>query len=149
MDQVGIWCVCSDSTGLSHLIRRKQCIGPDILRHGPGRQFPCFALPLVCIPGSSTDIILYVLCVDFMTPQHPWTVAVSAVYCSLLEFCYFWVKSRAKRAGVAARRTVAVFAVSCSILQFCYFLVERVLTVQVLLAAAHLFFIGHTSSFHT
>lgn len=72
-------------------------------------------------------------------PQHPWTVTVSAVYCSLLEFCYFWVKSRAKRAGVAARRTVAVFAVSCSILQFCYFLVKRVLTVQVLLAAAHLF----------
>jgi hypothetical protein len=41
-----------------------------------------------------------------------------------LEFCYFGVKSRAKRAGVAARRIVAVFAVSCSILQFCYFLVK-------------------------
>jgi len=79
----------------------------------------------LCVFQDPPQISFCMCCVLISwPPQHPWTVTVSAVYCSLLEFCYFWVKSRAKRAGVAARRTVAVFAVSCSILQFCYFLVK-------------------------
>lgn len=104
----------------------------------------------LCVFQDPPQISFCMRCVLISwTPQHPWTVTVSAVYCSLLEFCYFWVKSRAERAGVAARRTVAVFAVSCSILQFCYFLVEPRAYRAGVAGSCTSFFIGHTSSFHT
>lgn len=104
----------------------------------------------LCVFQDPPQISFCMCCVLISwPPQHPWTVTVSAVYCSLLEFCYFWVKSRAKRAGVAARRTVAVFAVSCSILQFCYFLVKSRAYRAGVAGSCTSFFIGHTSSFHT